>query len=839
MMLMSGLLLTYSAIVSSFMVGILWNSDIPIPELDMFIDCFFMVEIILTFFIGITHHGEYCDDIRVIAPVYLKSTFVFDLVTSLPVSFFEIDSLFVCRGANPEMEAESDNNAFRFVRVIKPLKIARILRTLKLMKMLKIFSVVGDYFRIPPFLARSMKIIVFILLLVHAASCMFWLIKEVSNTPENMQRFLTTQGFPGDTAENTANPYQKYVIAFYFVNTVFCTIGFGDIAGMNTAERLYCVFLFYLGVLVFGSLLAEVQDTVNKMNGESRARENRINTMVDFLRQEEVPMALEKRLVNWADFNLRCMQKTMAKQSVMDMVPEYIQRPLAAHLHHGLLLSIPLFRDITDMCRDDFVLDLWQMLLPQTFSPFVSIATSDPRTGQANDRMYVIVVGTAILQEQGNIVATYHPGDYFGEYALLGSDLNEDLGESSTVQASIDEASEAHAYHGKRTESQLLAISNVLAFYIDRTMFREVLATYPASVRTELIEYRNQRVEEYGEDFDSIFRQEKMKCEDGCGVGAVKGKHALARARWHELTRQVLRKMEQRYKELHPNGPPNMDGVYILQRAARRLMRTEHSGQSSVNDSEEGFIEELREPPLMHPHLIARRHSDSPVAARYDSPICTERRKIAPIAEASVDPPLLEELGSFLDSTAHLPNSRPQSPEHARPISLTSPQSPVHSRPISRTSSHESLQIGLRNLPAPASGGSLRERRHSQASWSPAIGGNLLAPTEPVGDFSGRGNHATISASRSSSVGRHHLLMARHAGSGSPGGSSVPVHGSSSPVRLPFDRDGAESVGSGPVVNLSRRPSGFSLGSVGAASGGGGGSGGAVLGSGGGGSGGG
>ena len=36
-----------------------------------------------------------------------------------------------------------------------------------------------------------------------------------------------------------------------------------------------------------------------------------------------------------------------------------------AHLHHGLLLSIPLFRDISDMCRDDFVLDIWQMLLPQ------------------------------------------------------------------------------------------------------------------------------------------------------------------------------------------------------------------------------------------------------------------------------------------------------------------------------------------------------------------------------------------------------------------------------------------------------------------------------------------
>jgi len=49
------------------------------------------------------------------------------------------------------------------------------------------------------------------------------------------------------------------------VNTVFCTIGFGDISGSNSVERIYCVILFYLGVFVFGSLLVEVQDAINKV----------------------------------------------------------------------------------------------------------------------------------------------------------------------------------------------------------------------------------------------------------------------------------------------------------------------------------------------------------------------------------------------------------------------------------------------------------------------------------------------------------------------------------------------------------------------------------------------
>ena len=39
----------------------------------------------------------------------------------------------------------------------------------------------------------------------------------------------------GLTCWKPFEPFSRYVIAFYFVNTVFCTIGFGDISGMNVS----------------------------------------------------------------------------------------------------------------------------------------------------------------------------------------------------------------------------------------------------------------------------------------------------------------------------------------------------------------------------------------------------------------------------------------------------------------------------------------------------------------------------------------------------------------------------------------------------------------------------
>eukprot|EP00961_Rhodomonas_salina_P154511 2081326-Rhodomonas_salina.4 len=55
----SALLLLYSAVVSSTLVGFLWFADpcnkMPTLEFDMFVDVFFIFEIVITFFIGVFH----------------------------------------------------------------------------------------------------------------------------------------------------------------------------------------------------------------------------------------------------------------------------------------------------------------------------------------------------------------------------------------------------------------------------------------------------------------------------------------------------------------------------------------------------------------------------------------------------------------------------------------------------------------------------------------------------------------------------------------------------------------------------------------------------------------
>lgn len=49
-----------------------------------------------------------------------------------------------------------------------------------------------------------------------------------------------------------ANNYnQLYLTSFYYTVTTISTVGYGDISGNNTLERLICIMLMIMGVFFF------------------------------------------------------------------------------------------------------------------------------------------------------------------------------------------------------------------------------------------------------------------------------------------------------------------------------------------------------------------------------------------------------------------------------------------------------------------------------------------------------------------------------------------------------------------------------------------------------------
>jgi hypothetical protein len=47
------------------------------------------------------------------------------------------------------------------------------------------------------------------------------------------------------------NVWDLYVLAFYFSVTSMTTVGYGDMSGSNSLERIFCIVLMVIGVVVF------------------------------------------------------------------------------------------------------------------------------------------------------------------------------------------------------------------------------------------------------------------------------------------------------------------------------------------------------------------------------------------------------------------------------------------------------------------------------------------------------------------------------------------------------------------------------------------------------------
>lgn len=62
---------------------------------------------------------------------------------------------------------------------------------------------------------------------------------------------------------------ERYMLAFYFMITTITTVGYGDISGSNTIERIYCVIIMLIGVLTFSYATGMLSQILSNMDSEN------------------------------------------------------------------------------------------------------------------------------------------------------------------------------------------------------------------------------------------------------------------------------------------------------------------------------------------------------------------------------------------------------------------------------------------------------------------------------------------------------------------------------------------------------------------------------------------
>jgi hypothetical protein len=70
-----------------------------------------------------------------------------------------------------------------------------------------------------------------------------------------------------------------YVISIYYMVTTISTVGYGDISGTNTMERILCIFMMISGVFFFSLASGSLTHVITNSETEELKSQEKINIL--------------------------------------------------------------------------------------------------------------------------------------------------------------------------------------------------------------------------------------------------------------------------------------------------------------------------------------------------------------------------------------------------------------------------------------------------------------------------------------------------------------------------------------------------------------------------------
>jgi CRP-like cAMP-binding protein len=386
-------LVLYSVIVTPVIIAFSID-DYNILVIDTVIDCIFLVDTFLHFFIPF--HGantKFIYNPYEIIKHYLSTWFIFDLLTSLPIRLITHDS----SGKNIE-------KLFRLTRLFrlgKWLKVARLMKLLQNNRMVEIVMNIEIISIIQ--INRVVKFIIILLMMVHISSCLWIYVGNVIDTGDT---WIIANGLAD------AGNFDVYICSLYFIMLTILSIGYGDIVCRNVYERLFNLLFMLFGIMFFSFALSALASIFSKMDEKTIRLATKLNILSDIVKEYKIPRALRAKITKTVKHEIN--KTGYGKYEFMDSLPNQLKTELINVIHKKHMKNLFFFKDQ----NLDFIQFVLPMLKAIPFNQTEILFTE----GNTLDEMYLIVSGSLNLtlgSYYGNMdIAVIHQNNHFGDILL-------------------------------------------------------------------------------------------------------------------------------------------------------------------------------------------------------------------------------------------------------------------------------------------------------------------------------------------------------------------------------------------------------------------------------------
>ncbi|XP_024236992.2 potassium/sodium hyperpolarization-activated cyclic nucleotide-gated channel 1 [Oncorhynchus tshawytscha] len=362
-------------------------------------DTIFLVDLVMNFRTGIVNeeNSEIILDPKVIKMNYLKSWFVVDFLSSIPVDYI---FLIVEKGFDSEVYKTA--RALRIVRFTKILSLLRLLRLSRLIRYIhqweEIFHMTYD---LASAVVRIFNLIGMMLLLCHWDGCLQFLVPLLQDFPQDC--WVSLNGMVNDSWG------KQYSYALFKAMSHMLCIGYGARAPVSMSDLWITMLSMIVGATCYAMFVGHATALIQSLDSSRRQYQEKYKQVEQYMSFHKLPADMRQKIHDY--YEHRYQGKIFDEDNILSELNDPLKEEIVNFNCRKLVATMPLFAN----ADPNFVTGMLSKLKFEVFQPNDYII----REGTVGKKMYFIQHGVASVITKLNKEMKLTDGSYFGEICLL------------------------------------------------------------------------------------------------------------------------------------------------------------------------------------------------------------------------------------------------------------------------------------------------------------------------------------------------------------------------------------------------------------------------------------
>ena len=187
----------------------------------------------------------------------------------------------------------------------------------RLLKYNRNIKLLLDQIRMNPGYMKMITVSLTVMFLVHLVSCFYYMM--ASFTDFDPDCWVVAHQLQDETN------FVQYITAMYWAFQTLTTVGYGDVTGSTTLERVFSILWMIFGIAFYSFTIGNLQSIISTIDAKSSELAAKLNTLTGFAKRTKLPDYIVLKIKKFLENNNVDSNSLMESRSLLNELPSSLR----------------------------------------------------------------------------------------------------------------------------------------------------------------------------------------------------------------------------------------------------------------------------------------------------------------------------------------------------------------------------------------------------------------------------------------------------------------------------------------------------------------------------------